>query len=235
MKKLLPIAAGIIVIMMLGSCKTKQVAEQKPVMLLNQMDTISYIIGADVSRNLEANGIAVNAELFAQGFKDRLNNIDTIFTQEEIQEILMAFQNELQNKQQEQMNQESAENKVKGQKFLEENKKNKDVIVTNTGLQYKVITMGTGNKPQATSNVTVHYEGKLIDGTIFDSSYQRGETISFKLNQVIPGWTEALQLMPTGSIYELYIPSDLGYGDRSIPGIPAGSVLIFKVELFSFE
>lgn len=235
MKRLL-FVTGIFALMFLLACKAQKVKETpKPVVLLNEIDTISYIIGADVSRNLENNGIAINADLFIQGFQDHLNKLDTIFTQEEIQTLLMEFQQELQNKQQEKMNQESSENKTKGQKFLEENKMNKDVIVTSSGLQYKVVKMGTGEKPLATSKVTVHYEGKLIDGTVFDSSYSRGETISFPLNGVIPGWTEGLQLMPIGSIFEFFIPSELGYGDRSIPQIPAGSVLIFKVELFSAE
>ncbi len=225
---------GILAIAM-SACKTKQVAEQTSLALLNQIDTISYIIGADIAGNLQTNGIEVNPDIFMYGFNDKINNIDTVFTQEEIQNILMEFQEELQTKQQEKMNQEALVNKLKGKEFLQENKKNSDVVETESGLQYRVITQGTGRKPLATSNVTVHYEGKLIDGTIFDSSYQRGETISFKLNQVIPGWTEGLQLMPEGSVYELFIPSELGYGDRSIPGIPAGSLLIFKVELFSFE
>jgi len=133
------------------------------------------------------------------------------------------------------MKQESEGNKQKGKAFLATNKSQADVKVTSSGLQYKVIKKGEGPNPSATSNVTVHYEGKLIDGSIFDSSYERGEPITFGLNQVIPGWTEGLQLMNAGSTYQLFIPSELGYGDRSIPGIPAGSVLIFKVELLSFE
>jgi len=226
----------VLAIILTSACKTKQIVEEiKPVVLTNQTDTISYIIGADVATNLAANGIDINADLFMQGFKDKINGFDTIFTQDEIQAILMEFQKELQTKQQDKMNNESLDNKLKGNEFLEANKKKSDVITTPSGLQYKIIKQGEGRKPLATSNVTVHYEGKLIDGTVFDSSYKRGETISFKLNQVIAGWTEALQLMSEGSIYELYIPSELGYGDRSIPGIPGGSVLIFKVELFSFE
>jgi FKBP-type peptidyl-prolyl cis-trans isomerase len=122
-----------------------------------------------------------------------------------------------------------------GEEFLATNKTQAGVKTTASGLQYKVIREGSGPKPTATSNVTVHYEGKLIDGSIFDSSYERGEPITFGLNQVIPGWTEGLQLMNSGSEYQLFIPSDLGYGDRNIAGIPGGSVLIFKVELLSFE
>ncbi len=235
MRKNTLIILPLIALLFAGACKPKQQCKKGPITLTNKVDTISYIIGADVSGNLANNGIEINPEIFMQGFMDKINSVDTIFTQEEIQNILMEFQKDLQIKQQEKMNQESLENKLKGQEFLEENKKKYGVVVTSSGLQYKVITEGTGKKPLATSKVKVHYEGKLIDGTIFDSSYQRGETIEFQLNQVIPGWTEGLQLMSEGSIYELYIPSELGYGDRSIPGIPAGSVLIFKVELFSVQ
>ena len=117
--------------------------------------------------------------------------------------------------------------------FLKENATKEGVSTTKSGLQYKVPTQGTGPKPKsANSEVEVHYEGRLINGSVFDSSYKRGETINFFLNQVIPGWTEGLQLMPTGSIYELYIPSELGYGPRGAAGvIPPNATLIFKVEL----
>ncbi len=117
--------------------------------------------------------------------------------------------------------------------WLAENAKKEGVVSTASGLQYKVLTQGTGAKPaSANAEVEVNYEGSLIDGTVFDSSYKRGESITFFLNQVIPGWTEGVQLMPTGSTYELYIPSELGYGARGVPGvIPPNSTLIFKVEL----
>jgi FKBP-type peptidyl-prolyl cis-trans isomerase len=130
-----------------GACKTKQQCEKKPLVLANKTDTISYIIGADVSGNLSANGIEVNPEIFMQGFMDKIIAADTLFTQEEIQNILTEFQKDLQIKQQEKMNQESLENKLKGQEYLEENKKKSGVKVTSTGLQYKVITEGTGKNP----------------------------------------------------------------------------------------
>ena len=110
-----------------------------------------------------------------------------------------------------------------------------EYIKTETGLEYKVIRMGDGEKPEPTNQVEVHYEGKLEDGTIFDSSYARNEKISFGLNQVIPGWTEGLQLMPVGSEFEFKIPANLAYGEQTLPGIPAGSTLIFKVELFGIK
>ena len=145
----------------------------------------------------------------------------------------MQFQQDMQAKQANAAN----EAKAAGQKFLEENKKNADVKVTESGLQYKVITMGTGDKPSATSKVTVKYKGTLIDGTVFDSTDNNGgEPISFGLNQVIKGWTEGLQLMPTGSKFIFYIPSELAYGDQGAGGvIPGGATLIFEIELLSFE
>ena len=123
-----------------------------------------------------------------------------------------------------------------GKQFLEENAKNKDVIQRGSGLQYKVLNEGIGSKPNATDTVRVHYEGKLIDGTKFDSSYDRGEPISFPLNGVIAGWTEGVQLMSTGATYEFYIPYNLAYGDRGAGGvIPPYATLIFKVELLGIE
>jgi FKBP-type peptidyl-prolyl cis-trans isomerase len=118
-------------------------------------------------------------------------------------------------------------------KFLEENSRKEGVQTTSSGLQYKVLTQGTGPRPASpNSEVEVHYEGRLVDGTVFDSSYKRGESITFFLNQVIPGWTEGVQLMPTGSTYEFYIPPELGYGTRGVSGvIPPNAPLIFKVEL----
>jgi FKBP-type peptidyl-prolyl cis-trans isomerase len=123
-----------------------------------------------------------------------------------------------------------------GKKFLEDNAKKADVKTTSSGLQYKVLTEGSGKKPKATETVTVHYRGTLIDGTEFDSSYKRGEPISFGLNRVIAGWTEGLQLMPTGSKYEFYIPYNLAYGERGAGGvIPPYAMLIFEVELLAVK
>ncbi len=122
--------------------------------------------------------------------------------------------------------------KMSNLEFLKENKKKEGVKVTSSGLQYKVIKQGSGKSPRLTDRVEVHYKGTLIDGTEFDSSYARGEKITFALNRVIKGWTEGLQLMQEGSKYELYIPSDLAYGDNDVAGIPASSTLIFTVELF---
>lgn len=198
-------------------------------------DSISYIIGTDVGSSFKKNLIDINIDVFVKGFVDAFGGNDSLIDDLTRQAIMTKFQQELQIKQQENMQKETETNKIAGKAFLDENKKKAGVIETPSGLQYKVIQEGTGAKPLETSTVTVHYEGKLINGKVFDSSYDRGQTASFPLNGVIRGWTEGLQLMREGSIYELYLPSDLAYGDRGNQAIPGGSVLIFKVELIKVE
>lgn len=179
-----------------------------------------------------------------KGFEDALYENDTILSQVTKDSILQAFGNEIQEKmmeiQQKEMAAAASEfepNRLEGEKFLEENKNKPGVKTTASGLQYEVLKPGKGQKPVATSEVTVHYHGTLIDGTVFDSSVDRGETISFPLNRVIPGWTEGLQLMSPGAKYRFYIPQELAYGANSQPGSPIKpySMLIFDVELFSFK
>ncbi len=198
-------------------------------------DTVSYMIGTDIAKSFKTNNLDINIDFIVAGMRDGMAGNDTLFTQAQFQEVMGRFQKEMQLKQQQTASLESVGNKEKGRLFLDANKIKDGVKTTASGLQYKVLREGTGAKPGPTSKVTVNYEGKLIDGTIFDSSYERNEPISFGLDQVIKGWTEGLQLMTVGSMYELYIPSELGYGDRAIPSIPAGSTLIFKVELLSFD
>ena len=129
----------------------------------------------------------------------------------------------------------ASDNKATGIAFLAENGKKEGITTTESGLQYEVVTLGSGPSPDAMSSVEVHYEGTLIDGTVFDSSYERGESISFPLNRVIPGWTEGVQLMPVGSTFKFFIPSELAYGVRATGKIPAHSVLIFKIELLGIK
>jgi FKBP-type peptidyl-prolyl cis-trans isomerase FklB len=214
-----------------GACKTTQTVAP----IASFRDTVSYMIGTDIAKSFKANNLDISLDLIIAGMRDGMAGTDTMFTQEQFQEVMGRFQKEMQLKQQQTASVEAAGNKEKGRLFLEANKTKEGVKTTASGLQYKVLREGTGANPGPTSKVTVNYEGRLIDGTIFDSSYERNEPISFGLDQVIKGWTEGLQLMNVGSMYELYIPSELGYGDRSIPSIPAGSTLIFKVELLSFQ
>ncbi len=190
------------------------------------MDKFSYAIGLGIGQNLLSMGAQnINVDDFASAIKAVLNNEEPTMSHTEAREIVNTYFAELENK----MN---ATNIEKGASFLEENKKKDNVITLPSGLQYEVLTEGTGKKAQATDQVKCHYEGTLIDGTLFDSSIKRGEPAVFGVNQVIPGWVEALQLMPEGSKWRLYIPSDLAYEARGAGEmIPPHSALIFDVEL----
>jgi FKBP-type peptidyl-prolyl cis-trans isomerase len=204
-------------------------------LLSTTQDSISYIIGQDIGGNFKKNAIDINVDAFLKGLTEALKGNDSLISEARKIAIMTKFQQELQTKQQANMTKEAETNKAAGKAFLDANLKKDGVKQTTSGLQYKVIKEGSGVKPLATSKVTVNYEGKLIDGKIFDSSYERGQTATFPLNGVIKGWTEGLQLMTPGSIYEFYIPSDLAYGDRGNQAIPGGSTLIFKVELIKVE
>ncbi|HOY30849.1 MAG TPA: FKBP-type peptidyl-prolyl cis-trans isomerase [Bacteroidales bacterium] len=203
-------------------------------------DSVAYVIGANIGENLKKNIASDSLDLpsaaLVQGFKDALEGLDTVtFSKEDKQNIMMQFQKDMQQKQAEKMAQAAGPNKQAGMQFLEENKKQPGITQTQSGLQYKVVKEGSGKMPKATDRVTVNYEGKLIDGTIFDSSFERKKPETFAVNAVIPGWTEGLQLMKEGGSYELYIPSDLAYGDQGNQSIPGGSTLIFKVDLLKVE
>ena len=192
------------------------------------MDKFSYAIGLGIGQNLLSMGAkGITVEDFAQAISDVLNGNPTAMTHTEARDIVNKFFEEMEQK----MNAANIEN---GKKFLEENKQREGVITLPSGLQYEVINEGDLNAPRAkaTDRVACHYEGTLIDGTLFDSSIKRGQPATFGVNQVIPGWVEALQLMPVGSKWKLYIPSDLGYGARGAGEmIPPHSTLIFEVEL----
>lgn len=209
---------------------------QDNIKMNSQTDSVSYAIGLDIGKNLKSQKIEVAAEVLAQGIKDIIDSNKTLLTETEAQEVLMAFQKRLMAKHEEMMKGQGDKNKLAGEEFLAANKAKEGVVTLPNGLQYKVIKMGTGKNPKATDNVTVHYRGTLIDGTEFDSSIGRGEPATFQLDQVIKGWTEGVQLMPVGSKFEFYIPSDLGYGDRSAGQlIQPNSTLIFEVELISIN
>lgn len=224
MKKLLTFG---LVLLFAGSTLSVKSQEE-----MTKEQKISYAIGANLGTQVSHDGIELNLDALVQGLRDAMAGQNK-FSDEQMQEAFMMLQQDMQAKQ----NSAVAVEKEKGRIFLEENKKNPDVKVTPSGLQYKVITMGTGEKPAASNTVTVKYKGTLLDGTVFDSTEkQGGEPISFPLNGVIPGWTEGVQLMPTGSKFIFYIPSDLAYGDRGAgPQIPGGATLIFEIELISFK
>ena len=204
--------------------------------LENKMDSISYMLGADMARNLAAQGMELNPDFVYQGMKDIFAGNPSMFDQNTSRQLMMAFQNEMRRSQMEAAQAAGAENKAKGDAFLAENGQKEGVMTTESGLQYEVLRAADGPSPLATNEVEVHYEGKLLSGDIFDSSYQRGTPTSFPLNRVIRGWTEGLQLMQVGSKYRFYIPGDLAYGPNgSPPKIGPNEVLIFDVELLSIK
>ena len=204
-----------------------------PLKMTSKQDSISYIIGHDIGNNMLTNNIKVTPELMYAGLKDGLKGIDTIFSPEATQQIMTQFQQEMMAQQEEKGKLESVGQRAAGEAFLKSNKEREGVIELPSGLQYEIIEEGEGPHPTAEDVVEVHYTGKLLDGTVFDSSVERGETIKFPLSGVIRGWTEGVQLMTPGSKYIFYIPSDLAYGDRGTGPIPGGSTLIFEVELIS--
>ena len=194
-------------------------------------DSVSYSIGADIARNFKAQEMDINNDAFVNGFVDVASEGDVKITEDQALAVLTKYQQVMSEKMQAKANAAAEENLAKGEAFLAENKTKEGVKVTESGLQYKVITLGSGKKPLATDKVKVHYKGTLIDGEEFDSSYKRGTPIEFPLSGVITGWTEGVQLMPVGSKYEFYIPADLAYGQRAPESIGPNQTLIFEVEL----
>ncbi len=200
--------------------------------LKTQKDKVSYAIGMDMGGSLKRNSIDVDIDALVQGLKDSLAGGKMLMTEQEQRDTLITFQKEFQAKQQEKMKAVAEKNKKEGEAFLEANKKKPGVKVLPSGLQYKVITEGKGASPKDTDTVTVNYRGTLIDGTEFDSSYKRNEPATFPVKGVIKGWTEALQLMKEGSKWQLFIPSNLAYGERGAgSAIGPNATLIFEVEL----
>ena len=196
---------------------------------------VSYIIGRDLARNFAQQGIELDVDTLAGALKEGLQGLPSRLTQEEMQAAMQQLQEQTggaDNDQQDQDFDTMNNNKAEGEAFLAENAKKSGVTTLPSGLQYEVLTEGAGKKPSLGSSVTTHYHGTLINGTVFDSSYQRGQPATFPVNGVIAGWTEALQLMGEGSKYRLYIPSDLAYGKRGAGrDIPGDTALIFDVEL----
>ena len=194
------------------------------------MDKVSYALGLSLGQNMASSGVkTIEFEDLVAGMKAIMNKEKPAISFEEAQEVLNKFFKELEAK-------VAGQAKEEGEAFLAENAKREGVIVTGSGLQYEVLTAAEGKKPKATDKVKVHYEGTLIDGTVFDSSYRRGEAISFGLNQVIAGWTEGVQLMSVGAKYKFFIPYNLAYGERGAGAqIPPYAALIFTVELLGIE
>ncbi|MEM6766487.1 MAG: FKBP-type peptidyl-prolyl cis-trans isomerase [Bacteroidota bacterium] len=199
-----------------------------------KMDSISYTLGVDVGTNLSRTGLEINQEIFKKGLMDSFAGDVLSLDEDQRVALMQEFQVMVRDAKEAQQKQKSMKAKEEGKAFLAANKAKEGVVELPSGLQYKVLEAGEGSSPTTADRVEVHYEGKLIDGTVFDSSYKRGETITFGVTQVIAGWTEALQLMKPGDKWQLVIPSDLAYGDRGAGrDIPPGATLIFDVELIS--
>jgi len=204
--------------------------------LKTQKDKVSYSIGLDIGKNLKKQSIEVDPDLLARGIKDATAAGKTLLTDEEVKTVMTTFQQEMQAKMAAQAKEVGDKNMKEGETYLAENKKKEGVVTLPSGLQYKIITAGNGKKPKATDTVTTQYRGTLIDGTEFDSSYKRGQPASFPVTGVIAGWTEALQLMPVGSKWQLFVPSNLAYGPRGAGQmIGPNATLIFEVELVSIQ
>ena len=199
------------------------------------MDKVSYALGIGIGRQLSQMGAAeLNIDDFAQAIKDVIAG-NLKLDEAEAQQLVQEFFAKQEAKQQAAASEKGKVAKAEGEKFLAENGKKEGIITTASGLQYQILREGNGKSPKATDTVECHYEGTLIDGTKFDSSYDRGQTATFPLNQVIAGWTEGLQLMKEGGEYTLYIPAELAYGDKGNPSIPPNSVLVFDVKLIKVQ
>ena len=196
---------------------------------------LGYIIGMDIGKSLLQQGTAVDIEALVDAIRTTYLDGELAMSQEEAATLRQAYIEKRQAEQQAATAEVGGENLAAGELFLAENKQKEGIVTTDSGLQYKVETMGDGAKPAATDTVKVHYRGTLLDGTEFDSSYARNEPITFALNRVIPGWTEGVQLMPVGSKFMFYIPSGLAYGEAGGGPIPPNSTLIFEVELLGVE
>ncbi len=203
----------------------KEMAEAKEVDLANKMTKVSYSLGVNVAESIQNQGMTeIDVDAMAAGINDKLEGTGTKIEMQEAQQTLQAYFSEVQSKM---IEKQTAE----GAKFLEDNAKKEGVITLPSGLQYRIIKAGTGEKPTTADRVKTHYTGTLIDGKKFDSSLDRGQPATFGVTQVIKGWTEALQLMPEGSKWELFIPHTLAYGAQGQGSIPPYSTLIFEIEL----
>ena len=203
--------------------------------LKDQRDKESYSLGYQFGQGAKSQGLDIKVELYVSGVRDALSGTNPQLSQEEIQKTVSELQKRMMAARQKELKEMSAKNLAEGKAFLEENKKKEGIKTLPSGLQYKVLTEGSGKTPKAADNVTVNYAGTFINGAEFDSSYKRGKPTTFQVDKVIRGWTEALQLMKEGSKWQLFIPPELAYGSRGGGHIPPNSTLIFEVELITVK
>jgi FKBP-type peptidyl-prolyl cis-trans isomerase FklB len=229
MKKL--IAAALVLSLLGGTGLAQKKSAPK-----TQKEKVSYTIGVNIGKNMKMQGIEIDQDYIIQGLKDALNNAKTIMNDKDMESTMNLFQQEMMAKTQAKQKIDGEKNKKEGETFLAENKKKEGVVTLPSGLQYKILKKGDGPKPTANQTVKCNYRGTLIDGKEFDSSYKRGEPAEFPVGGVIKGWVEALQLMPVGSKWMLYIPSNLAYGETGNgPVIGPDATLIFELELLSIK
>ncbi|SFD13173.1 FKBP-type peptidyl-prolyl cis-trans isomerase [Algibacter pectinivorans] len=232
--KIMKVLSLLAVIILVASCNQNG-ATQKA--LTTEIDSVSYAIGMDVAKNVKASFDEFDGDLFMQGFNNVSDSTNILLDEAKAQQVVRAYFQKKQQADAAKLKEEGEKNKIEGEKFLAENKTKDGVVTTESGLQYIVLKEGTGAKPTTASKVKVHYHGTLIDGTVFDSSVDRGEPTEFGVTQVIKGWTEGLQLMKEGAKYKFFIPSNIAYGANPRPGGPIkpNSTLIFDVELLEVK
>jgi len=221
-----------------GTTKTQHtstVTKPKPLVLETEKDKASYAIGLNVGKGLHRDSIDVEPKILLQGIEDAMADGKLLLTDDETKTVLVDLQNQVRQKQEEKRLALVETNKKEGDAFLAANKTKEGVVTLPSGLQYKVLVAGTGAKPSAADTVVCNYRGTLLDNTEFDSSYKRGQPLTFSVGGVIKGWTEALQLMPAGSKWQLFIPPDLAYGERGSGPIGPNATLVFEVELVSIQ
>jgi FKBP-type peptidyl-prolyl cis-trans isomerase len=229
MKRVLMAVAGLSVL-------TAWSIAQEPDILKNDKDKVNYGLGVGVARNFQRQGVDVDLDMVMRGMRDTLEGKKLLMTEEELQKVMSAFQKYLMQKQAEAAKLAGEKNLKEGAPFLAANKEKEGVVTLPSGLQYKILKEGDGKKPTINDTVVCNYRGTLIDGTEFDSSYKRNQPATFPLKSVIKGWSEALQLMPIGSRWQLFIPPSLAYGDHGAgPEIGPNATLIFEVELLAIK
>jgi len=220
-------------VFLINGCSGK---EQTVAKMESLQDKVSYGIGLRIGKDFKSQQVELNPDLLMKGIEDGLAGTEPLLSDEQIRETMVAFQQEMMEREKTRLEEASVKNAEEGKKFLEENAKKEGVVTLPSGLQYKVITEGSGKQPSSEDTVKVHYRGTLVDGTEFDSSYSRNEPAEFPVGGVIPGWTEALQLMKEGSKWQLVLPPELAYGERGAgPRIGPNATLVFEVELLEAE
>ena len=215
--------------------RTTAATKPKPLVLTTEKDKQSYAIGLNVGKSLHRDDIDIDPKIVLQGLQDAMADGKVLLTDDQIKTVMTDLQNQVRQKQEEKRLAMAESNKKDGAAFLAANATKEGVVALPSGLQYKVLVAGTGPKPTATDTVVCNYRGTLLDNTEFDSSYKRGQPATFPVSGVIKGWTEALQLMPVGSKWQLFIPADLAYGERAQGPIGANATLVFEVELLSIQ